>query len=226
MRKTSRASQTPPRSRSPSPQSFHSVSNCSTPAAGGPPGFTSFFPHHANTEPSAQWSPSGSVSSFASTSAPYTPTFAPTSHLPYAPPAQYTYNANKSFSPASPPDSPEEGTFTTTAPASFCHHPSFTNTVNLDDNQASGSSSFFYLPPSPVMKPRSTFASMQQPIYEGSGRNPGLGLDLPVGFAPGLPMGGAGNYEAEMKTERQWAGEGMIVEEQPEVIVFQGWGQP
>lgn len=68
---------------------------------------------------------------------------------------------------------------------------------------------------------------MQQQFFEGEGRNPGLGLDLPEGFAPGLPSGGAGYYEEEMAQQQTWAsggGGGGTVVEESEMIVFQGWG--
>lgn len=53
-----------------------------------------------------------------------------------------------------------------------------------------------------------------------------MGLDLPEGFAPGMPLD-EGYYERELAQEEAWARGAEAMEgqtEEPEVIVFQGWG--
>ncbi|KAL7416827.1 hypothetical protein BDY24DRAFT_438648 [Mrakia frigida] len=196
-------SQTPPRSRSPSPQPYHSISNYSTPAL-SLPGYSSHF-----VDPSS--SPSSSV---ASSQAPSTPVFASSFQPNY-------YYYDKCLNPSSPPTSPEGGAPFVVAPSSYSSSYPAATTVDLAQEP------IFYLPPSPEVKRHSRFASMQQQFFEGEGRNPGLGLDLPEGFAPGLPSGGAGYYEEEMAQQQTWAsggGGGGTVVEESEMIVFQGWG--
>lgn len=204
----SSGSQTPPRSRSPSPQPYHSIYNYSTPVL-SPPGYT------ADSSNPAQWSPSSSEASY---QAPFTPVISSTSS--YKPFHSTAYYNHKRLNPSSPPTSPEDG-------ASFVVASSYTSSYPPATAVDLAQERFFYLPPSPEVKHQSRFASMQQQIFGGDGRNPGLGLDFPAGFAPGLPTGGAGYYEEEMAQEQSWASRGQgtgAVGEDPQMIVFQGWG--
>lgn len=224
-RERSSASQTPPRSRSPSPEQYAFAHTTPSHSNQLPPpaGYTSYFPPSLPDGDEAmmmpQWSPALSSSSTGYThSAPYTPI---QHQSPFPSPAGFSKSFHGSrYPPTSPPLSPEQvqfagSTFTTTYPSS----------------SSAGSSPAFYMPPSPssAASTSSSFASMQMTPLAGlgmSGGNPGLGLDLPEGFAPGMPLD-EGYYERELAQEEAWARGAEAMEgqtEEPEVIVFQGWG--
>lgn len=172
---------------------------------GPPPGYTSYFPQ-------TPYSPTDSLkSTFTSTSpdtpfTPFEPAFQRSSTTNDKEYSYGTYEAPLSHSLGISIAHPVNG-------SGSYHSPS----LDQDAHAVSDEAAHFYLPPSPTRKPR-------HPAYhratQSLGGNPGLGFELPKGFAPGLPVDPA--YESTVQDMSACHLE--VAYEEPQEEVTYSWG--
>lgn len=171
---------TPPRSRSPSPaHQFPPSLNATYSRSGGvPAGYTSYFPQTPYS-PTEEASVSGSsfTSSTHSPTTPFTP-FEPAFHYQQqARDPKFALASHEMASSFSASSSSSLGIHI--APGHQQHQQAHYHSPSL------GSAAHAYAPPSPTRKPRHPALHR---ATQSLGGNPGLGFDLPLGFAPDMPV--------------------------------------